>query len=161
MVCDFPPSTQRVMPEPWNMAFNQGDNNTGITILDITEPRVRYCFTLLKEPPLDNYNDHVMVPLSGNEYLRVWSEPNSWNWINKKGVNALKNRPLIDVDSLNEAWPGGPRWSAREEANWFKYPQGRRQRSRRGKTIELRRYVSLASTPISPFSRCTNLLYSG
>ena len=139
LIIDTPISTQRVAPEPWNMPFNKGDNDTGITILDITEPEVRYCFTLLPAVAYDktladvdmecdddlengDNKDHVMVPLSGNDYMGVSTKPEHWGWIAKKGVNSLKTRRLIHAGSLNEAWPDGPAWSVREEAKWFKRP---------------------------------------
>ena len=152
-IYDTPLSARQVRPEPWNMPINGGDNNTGITILDITEPEVRYCFTLLPAVAYDETADDemaadddsenadnkgcVMVPLSGNDYMGEFSQPEDWGWIAKKGVNSLKNRPLIDAGSLNEAWPDGPTWSVREEANWFKSSQSRVRRGsgRKGKKM--------------------------
>jgi hypothetical protein len=79
------------------MAFNNSNNNTRITILNIIKPKVRYCFTLLlvdryldidiefnnnldntkslSKLLLDPNKDYIIVLLFSNKYIRVFTKP--------------------------------------------------------------------------------------
>ena len=61
-----------VHAEPFHMAYDEGDNNNGITIFDISEPSsVRYCFVdfLGMESPREV---QLMAPLTARIYLEAY-----------------------------------------------------------------------------------------
>jgi hypothetical protein len=107
-----------VTPEPFNMAFNGGDNNDGITIIDITDlSHVRYCFVLWTRCEAPYYDNEVegpqnvleMRPLSGPTYLGAY-----YNAKQRKRSAAFQSLmqqydhwDLIEVDALANAWPNG------------------------------------------------------
>lgn len=113
-------------PLQWNMEFDRGDNNDGVTILDISQPKsVRYCFVVFgryvyeatesdegdEEP---NKYKGVMTPLRGAEYLGIYYKEKKWTSEMKASVASLDRVSLIPVSALNEAWPR-PNWSSRVE----------------------------------------------
>ncbi|KAF1970828.1 hypothetical protein BU23DRAFT_203676 [Bimuria novae-zelandiae CBS 107.79] len=112
---------ENVHEEPWNTTYNGGDNNDGITILDITEPLdTHYCFVHWnttdhwdqefeglgddEEPPPKR--DLDMTPLTGAEYASIYIESGM--------PEELCQNPLIDSNTLKEVWSEGE-WSNREE----------------------------------------------
>ena len=113
--------------EPFNMAFDQGDNMDGITVIDITDlSHVRYCFVLLAdfylfqrdpdeepedEEPEDEepVNDLQMTPLSGPIYLGVYKNMEAHR--KRSELESLMQKydhwDLIEVDALANTWPQG------------------------------------------------------
>ncbi|KAH9884768.1 hypothetical protein F4778DRAFT_762544 [Xylariomycetidae sp. FL2044] len=109
---------------PFNTPYDGGDNNDGVTILDITNPaKVRHAFVfpgtafehISRLPELCN------IPLTGDEYCELYSEENSEE-ISEDGratnsveqtlvrLQALASPEtaaelLIDEDTLRSAWP--------------------------------------------------------
>lgn len=108
-----------VGPRPWNSAFNwQGLCEPGSLILDITDPsRVAYCFLLPaedsfhdeKEDPQGHarYEERRMIPLSGFEWLAAFDL--QYKGATVRGTRDSKPAPLIDAQSLHEAWPSFPK----------------------------------------------------
>jgi hypothetical protein len=109
---------------PWNMEFDQGDNNDGVTILDISQPpSVRYCFVIFLD--YDRYDEldgseieetphKRMVPLRGAEYLSIYYKEENWDADMKEIAGSLDKFSLIPASSLNEVWPR-PEWESRAE----------------------------------------------
>ena len=61
-----------VLVEPFNMAYDEGDNNNGITIFDISDPtKVRYCFVDYNGME-SNREVQLMSPLSARTYLDAY-----------------------------------------------------------------------------------------
>lgn len=120
-----------VMPEPWNLEFNGGDNNDGITAIDITAlMHIRYCFVYWDlatgaSDDEDNGNDeHAselaqkpdlnMVPLTGEDYLGIYYKPADVSTDMQDTIERLRKHPLVDSKSLEQTWPKGS-WRTREE----------------------------------------------
>lgn len=102
--------TSLVIPERWNMGFDEGDNNDGITVLDITNPEgVRYCFVQWLCGGRDS-----MVPLTGEDYLTTYYEPADHTAEMKGVMQRLEKLPLIGSGDLQDAWPDGS-WKTREQ----------------------------------------------
>jgi hypothetical protein len=82
----------------FNMTFDGGDNNNGITVLDITDLElVRYCFVDFQGMESESEVD-LMTPLSATTYLRAYDEFEG-------NLEAFETFPLIDGRVLNSAWP--------------------------------------------------------
>ncbi|KAJ8071293.1 hypothetical protein OCU04_001629 [Sclerotinia nivalis] len=113
---------------PFNLPFNEGDNNDGVTIFDITElEKVRYCFVnfqgygFIDEDEDENSDAEgggsriipppKMTPLTGPQYL--------WGYYRKDDPRTQRNFghliesfdtvPLVDCRALHSAWPD-PGW---------------------------------------------------
>ncbi|CAD6582246.1 MAG: hypothetical protein ASARMPRED_000912 [Alectoria sarmentosa] len=98
-----------VSVEAFYMAYDEGNNNDGITIFDITDPsHVRYCFVdfhgMESEPPVQ-----LMTPLTARIYLEAYYDLNY-------PQNAKNLLPLLDelngwdtipVTALQDTWPEG------------------------------------------------------
>ncbi|KAK4694341.1 hypothetical protein P7C71_g3228, partial [Lecanoromycetidae sp. Uapishka_2] len=97
-----------VLVEPFHMKYNEGDNNNGITIFDVTDTcRVRYCF-------VDFYGMEskrevqLMAPLSARTYLAAYyelSDPKHQDDLVPL-VEDFKAWSLIPTETLEDAWPG-------------------------------------------------------
>jgi hypothetical protein len=82
----------------FNMTYDGGDNNNGITVLDITDlENVRYCFVDFHGMESESEVD-LMTPLSATTYLRAYEEFEG-------NVEDFEGLPLIDGRVLNSAWP--------------------------------------------------------
>jgi hypothetical protein len=80
------------------MPYDGGDNNNGITVLDITDlENVRYCFVDFHGMESEGEVD-LMTPLSATTYLRAYETV-------KGEVEDYEGLPLIDGRALNSAWP--------------------------------------------------------
>ncbi|KAF2001563.1 hypothetical protein P154DRAFT_619238 [Amniculicola lignicola CBS 123094] len=125
-----------VLAEPWNMPFDGGDNNDGITVLDITTPEtIRYSFARFNFLPDDSENsdedvnfsedgdaDDIsnfsarqnlnMVPLTGEEYLSKYCTPDKHTEDMLSVIKELHQVPLIGMEDLRSAWPEG-KWVSR------------------------------------------------
>ncbi|KAI9766204.1 MAG: hypothetical protein M1835_007231, partial [Candelina submexicana] len=96
--------------EPFNMSYDAGDNNNGITIVDITQlDNVRYCFVDFygmeseREVPLN-------TPLSARTYLEAYYGSEKWSNEYNEKLEGLQSFGLINVGALHETWPAGE-WS--------------------------------------------------
>ncbi|KAF2652566.1 hypothetical protein K491DRAFT_718793 [Lophiostoma macrostomum CBS 122681] len=91
--------------EPWNMECDGGDNNDGITILDITDlDHVRYCFVPGSEPGAENSigSEEPMI-YTAREYLNDYYKELAPEM--KEVLALLETVPLVQTASLNETWP--------------------------------------------------------
>jgi hypothetical protein len=132
-----PVCNSRVTLEPFNMAFNGGDNNDGITVIDITNlTHVRYCFVFwrdwraerrmmmeegeeVEEEEEEEEGDTEwgsgprMIPLSGPMYLSAYykAEERSKDPKLQTELQVLEQQfdkwDLIDTASLANIWPQG------------------------------------------------------
>ena len=98
------------------MAYNEGDNNNGITIFDITDPsHVQYCFVDFYGMESDR-EVPLMTPLSARTYLEAYyvlSDPrNSRDLVPL--VEAFDEWDLIATATLENTWPGEG-WEADDE----------------------------------------------
>lgn len=98
------------------MPFNGGDNNDGITVIDITDlDHVRYCFILwdgcdvfYNDEDKDSQSVDVpqMTPLSGPLYLGAYYGSNIRGALQEL-VRDFEVWDLISTDALRSAWPEG------------------------------------------------------
>jgi len=106
---------------PWNMDFDKGDNNDGVTIFDISQPdTTKYCFVKFGffvdeegegEGDLEDI-DIDMTPIRGAEYLATYYKKSAWTEDMKQLAESLDKFPLVSSTTLNEAWPR-PNWISR------------------------------------------------
>lgn len=111
---------------PFGMPFDGGDNNDGITIIDITDLRkVKHSFAFLTDVPEFNPEDAdeedeegegdiddeipSFTPLSGLQYEAAYERPR--NRSPRNIFDAREDDDLIDEETLNSAWPDR-RWGA-------------------------------------------------
>lgn len=88
--------------EPMGLRFDRGDNNSGITIIDITDlDDVRYCFVDChgmeseRQVPLH-------TPLSGMDYALAYYDPQRRFVVQTQHTQkALKKYGLVQVEALN------------------------------------------------------------
>ncbi|KAL8917942.1 MAG: hypothetical protein Q9172_005633 [Xanthocarpia lactea] len=98
--------------EPFYMQYNQGHNNNGITIFDITDlERVCYCFVDFNGMESER-EVQLMAPLSGRTYLAAYYDLDEVGGQAVKeqmmpNVEALDKYPLISTSTLQETWPKG------------------------------------------------------
>ncbi|PQE29823.1 hypothetical protein CJF32_00000476 [Rutstroemia sp. NJR-2017a WRK4] len=82
----------------FNMPYDGGANNNGITVLDITDlENVRYCFVDFHGMESEGDVD-LMTPLSATTYLRAYETVQG-------KVEDYERLPLIDGRALYSAWP--------------------------------------------------------
>lgn len=68
----------------------RGDNNDGITILDLRkEEDIRYCFMMLWDEDRGPYTAKAREPLSAEQYVKLYYKPGSERW------ESLKITPLL------------------------------------------------------------------
>jgi hypothetical protein len=130
------PFYHMVHRNPFNLAFNGGDNNDGITVLDITYlDAVRYAFVnwhsgfgdeYYEDEYDENYQEpkpYGLRPLSAAEYLKPYCREQDF-LASKSLIEGFERWPLIDSDTLASAWPEG-RWESgrpgRESTEQGKY----------------------------------------
>jgi hypothetical protein len=119
----------RLTLEPFNMPFNGGDNNDGITVIDITDlTHVRYCFVFWRdwrseweaeeeeegeEEDTEWGSGPRMIPLSGPMYLSAYhnAKERSKDPELHTELQTLERKfdelDLIDIASLANTWPEG------------------------------------------------------
>ena len=95
--------------ESFGMDFDGGDNNNGITVIDISVlSHVRYCF-------VDMYGMEsetrvpLMTPLSGSTYLWAYYDKDNKQHQEMHGhlIDKLEKWDLVDVAALHDTWPEG------------------------------------------------------
>ena len=101
----------RVHSISFNMPFDYGGNDDGITIIDITEQaHPRYCFVFFNEIYQNSYSENsdesdpgaeLCTPLSASSYLKVYGEQPT------ELLEKINEWRLIDVGALEDAWPHG------------------------------------------------------
>ena len=92
-----------VLIEPFGMDFDGGDNNNGITIIDISQPHSpRYCF--VDFIGMESQTEvELMSPLSASTYLWAYYDEGDPKFSELlEGFTPFK---LITSSSLNETWP--------------------------------------------------------
>ncbi|ESZ98569.1 hypothetical protein SBOR_1019 [Sclerotinia borealis F-4128] len=108
----------RVHVLPFDTSFDEGDNDDGITVLDITDlERVRYCFVNIVPMYSENEYDGdgtqetrvlppSMTPLTGPQYLSGYykATPENQEAFGDL-VKSFETLPLIDCRDLYSAWP--------------------------------------------------------
>ncbi|KAH9883434.1 hypothetical protein F4778DRAFT_766939, partial [Xylariomycetidae sp. FL2044] len=90
----------------FGMEYDAGDNNNGITVIDITElSRVRYCFVDFfgmeseRSVPLN-------TPLTAWDYtLAYYDRADEIVQKYQESIESLQRRPLIGIQDLHSAWP--------------------------------------------------------
>ena len=96
------------------MYFDEGDNNDGITVIDITDlDRVRYCFVLWDGCDVFSQDEDAnilqLTPLSGSLYLGAYYNSNEQE--ERVDLQELVRRfdswDLISSSALRDAWPEG------------------------------------------------------
>ncbi|KAJ4319809.1 hypothetical protein N0V84_006190 [Fusarium piperis] len=110
--------------------YDQGDNNDGITVLDITDlDNVRYCFVNFGGGEVYAFEDDEdgangsrtnspppETPLTGRQYLRgYYSESDEMVQRNMDIIEALEAAPLVEEVALARTWPWGG-WSDEAKA---------------------------------------------
>ncbi|VUC29121.1 unnamed protein product [Clonostachys rosea] len=101
-----------VHEEPFGMGFDQGDNNDGITVIDITDlNNVKYCFVNFTGDYADENGEPqgpLYQPLTGWQYIKnYYAEDNATVQARAHIPNSLDTKPLIDIATLAETWPWG------------------------------------------------------
>lgn len=97
--------------EPFGMEFNEGDNNNGITVIDISElHHVRYCFADILPWGMESQTRvPLMTPLSASTYLWSYYDQNKKEDQEMFGkfIDRLEEWDLVDVAALRDTWPKG------------------------------------------------------
>ena len=131
--------TSNVSVEPFNLEFDEGDNNDGITVIDITEPaHPRYCFLAL---PYCETQAEPMIPLRAIDYLSAYyprdKQPEGL-------VESFERYGLISTDSLKATWPRDD-WGAYSEESTAQSTEANRTKADAddGKTAKAGRIRSL------------------
>ncbi|KAF2237020.1 hypothetical protein EV356DRAFT_512294 [Viridothelium virens] len=85
---------------PFNMAFDQGDNNDGVTIVDITEPtHPAYCFLAV---PGCQVEAELMTPLRAVDYISAYLDSHEYP---ESVLKSFEHCSLISAESLHATWP--------------------------------------------------------
>jgi len=111
---------------PFNMFFDKGNNNDGITVIDITDlDNVKQCFVVFTDDN-DNYDSEEegddsnqsgrkdpreqiiqapkWTPLKASQYLRSYYPEKSL--INNSDImDQFSDKKLVEVSALNSCWP--------------------------------------------------------
>ena len=97
--------------EPFGMEYDEGDNNNGITVIDISElHNVRYCFTDILAYGMESQTPvPLMTPLSASTYLWSYYDKNNKEHqeMHRHVIDQLEKWDLIDVAALQDTWPMG------------------------------------------------------
>ncbi|KPM39230.1 hypothetical protein AK830_g7357 [Neonectria ditissima] len=96
----------------YDTGFDQGDNNDGITVIDISDlDDVRYCFVNVFENDYDSDaapSPGVCTPLTGRQYVGGYYNESDDMWqANVHIIEALDKAPLVEVGALAGTWPWG------------------------------------------------------
>ena len=96
----------QVSPEPFNLDFDAGDNNNGITIIDISDPNdIRYCFVDFFGME-SNTEVQLMTPLTGRIYLEAYYDPQELeNELMAQIMEDLDGWKIVTVEALEDTWP--------------------------------------------------------
>ncbi|KAF6232196.1 hypothetical protein HO173_009579 [Letharia columbiana] len=98
-----------VLVENFYMAYDEGDNNNGITVFDITEPsNVRYCFVDFYGMESER-SVQLMAPLTARIYLEAYydlSDPQSAEDLPPL-LDEFNRWHTIPVATLQDTWPEG------------------------------------------------------
>ncbi|KAL6720296.1 hypothetical protein ACLMJK_002217 [Lecanora helva] len=99
-----------ILVEDFQTAYNQGDNNNGITIFDISDlDNVRYCF--VDYHGMESEREvSLMTPLSARTYLEAYYElddPKCEEMGLLPLLDKFKGRSIITGAALQDTWPEG------------------------------------------------------
>jgi hypothetical protein len=94
--------------EPFGMGYDQGHNNNGITVLDITDlSNIRYCFVDFYGMESDRAVP-LHTPLDGWTYLRAYYDDTHDLVVNNKATtDGLEKYSLVELSALAGCWPDG------------------------------------------------------
>ena len=123
-VVEPPYNYPRISPEPLGMPFDGGDNNDGITVIDVTQPEnLRYCFVFVDGSELGRRRN---TPLSERLYRREYERQQREDYL--EVLNSFRGRfededdndnmapypsgqlavfEVLGIDCLKSAWPEG------------------------------------------------------
>ncbi|KAK0242739.1 hypothetical protein EDD85DRAFT_300916 [Armillaria nabsnona] len=91
-----------------DMGSTEGDNNDGITVIDVSDPlKPAYCFVSVNG--LEAAGDVPdMTPLSAEQYVRAYypKEDGPKDASVQKVIGALADESLVTLRMLAQAWPG-------------------------------------------------------
>ncbi len=93
---------------PFNMQYDDGDNNDGITVIDISQlGHTRYCFVDFHG--IESEKEVCLnTALSARTYLEAYYDPElKWQAEYDKELEGVQSFELIQTKSLQEAWPIG------------------------------------------------------
>ena len=96
-----------MLPLQFNTPFDGGDNNDGVTIIDVTqEADPRYCFVFFEgHDYMDNSEPRAKMytPLSASDYLKVYDDRNCQGISEQsKGLlDGMKQQRVIDIATLD------------------------------------------------------------
>jgi hypothetical protein len=117
----------KVQRLPFNLPFDEGDNNDGITVLDISDlGNVKYCF--VDYQGMESAREvEMMTPVEASEYLWAYYDEGNEQFQRAFGelVKTFKGRDLVDARALDSAWPSDD-W---KERGGGKHPKGMRHSS--------------------------------
>ena len=105
----------RVLPLQFNTPFDGGDNNDGVTIIDVTrQDHPRYCFVFFEGRDYMDASQsrpEMYTPLSASDYLKVYDNECGPGISEQfRGLlESMKQWPLMDIATLAQTWPHG-RW---------------------------------------------------
>ncbi|KAJ3530372.1 hypothetical protein NMY22_g8601 [Coprinellus aureogranulatus] len=114
--CDYgEPYSTGVLLEPAHMGSTDGDNNDGITIIDITVPgEPKYCFASFRGLEAAQVVPQ-RVPLTATQYVRAYhpkildpladEEAQTEEAYNLKAIADLDDLPVLTLDVLAATWP--------------------------------------------------------
>jgi hypothetical protein len=92
------------------MDFDQGGNNCGITVVDITAlHNLKYCFVMYQQDHIYWEDFQVMAPLRASNYLwpyrHIEMNQNTFQAKFQKLVQQFDGRDIVEVGALNGTWP--------------------------------------------------------
>ena len=97
----------RVHVEPFNLKYDGGDNNNGITIIDISKlDDVRYCFVDFYGMESER-EVQLLTPLSAAIYLGAYYDLNKAEEVYMQDfVDGLDPWKVVTLQALEDTWPG-------------------------------------------------------
>ena len=103
--------TKEMTVESNRKTFNptMGDNNDGITVIDLTKKKIGYCFMNIGEGDSSIRQAPPLEPLTAKQYLKLYYNEGTKEW-KSYGADSLiscidKNSRLLSVDDCIEMFP--------------------------------------------------------
>ena len=95
------------------MRIDGGDNNEGVTVIDITQPsRLRYCFVFFENNERSDTGSDVALytPLSAPSYFQAYGASKNLEERAREFalIDSMTEWPLIDAAALQNTWPHAP-----------------------------------------------------
>lgn len=91
---------ETVIELPYDTAYDRGDNNNGITVVDITHlDRIAYCF--VDYFGMESAAVPLHTPLTAWQYVHVYyDDHHPFIQNNLDGIKALESCPLVEMSTL-------------------------------------------------------------